>query len=41
MHPHQLRHSYATYMINNVVLLEAIQSLLGHERVRPQKYMLS
>ncbi|HDR7612132.1 TPA: tyrosine-type recombinase/integrase [Bacillus mycoides] len=32
IHPHQLRHSYATHMINNSASLEVIQSLLGHEK---------
>lgn len=32
IHPHQLRHSYATHMINNGAPLEVIQSLMGHEK---------
>ncbi|UNJ81279.1 Site-specific tyrosine recombinase (plasmid) [Metabacillus dongyingensis] len=32
IHPHQLRHSYATHMINNGAPIEVIQSLLGHEK---------
>ncbi|XKE51446.1 tyrosine-type recombinase/integrase [Sutcliffiella horikoshii] len=32
IHPHQLRHSYATHMINNGAPLEVIQILLCHEK---------
>ncbi|WML55142.1 tyrosine-type recombinase/integrase [Neobacillus sp. PS3-12] len=37
IHPHQLRHSYATHMINNGTPLEVIQSLLGHEKSETTK----
>ncbi|MYL35545.1 tyrosine-type recombinase/integrase [Pontibacillus yanchengensis] len=37
IHPHQLRHSYATHMINNGAPVEVIQSLLGHEKSETTK----
>ncbi|MCV9884969.1 tyrosine-type recombinase/integrase [Metabacillus halosaccharovorans] len=39
--PHQLRHSYATHMMNNGVTLDVIQSLLGMKRVKQQEFMLN
>jgi len=33
VHPHTLRHSYATYLQNNDVPLNVIQSLLGHSKI--------
>ncbi|WP_419096124.1 tyrosine-type recombinase/integrase [Rossellomorea pakistanensis] len=32
VHPHQLRHSYTTTLINNGAPLEVIQNLMGHEK---------
>ncbi|MCS0791757.1 tyrosine-type recombinase/integrase [Cytobacillus firmus] len=32
IHPHQLRHSYATTLINTGAPLEVIQNLMGHEK---------
>lgn len=37
IHPHQLRHSFATYMINNGAPIDVIQSLLGHEKSETTK----
>ena len=37
IHPHQLRHSYATHMLNNGAPIEVIQSLLGHEKSETTK----
>lgn len=37
IHPHQLRHSYVTNLLNNGAPLEVIQNLMGHEKSETTK----
>ncbi|MEB2492164.1 tyrosine-type recombinase/integrase [Peribacillus frigoritolerans] len=38
IHPHQLRHSYATNLLNNGAPIEVNQNLMGHERETTKIY---
>ncbi|WP_436115058.1 tyrosine-type recombinase/integrase [Peribacillus frigoritolerans] len=37
IHPHQLRHSYATNLLNNGAPIKVIQNLMGHENSETTK----
>ncbi|WP_316852007.1 tyrosine-type recombinase/integrase [Peribacillus frigoritolerans] len=37
IHPHKLRHSYATNLLNNGAPIEVIQNLMGHEKSETTK----
>ncbi|MFE4075659.1 tyrosine-type recombinase/integrase [Peribacillus sp. YIM B13477] len=38
IHPHQLRHSYATNLLNNGAPIEVNRNLMGHERETTKIY---
>jgi integrase/recombinase XerD len=37
VHPHTLRHSYATHLVNMGVGIDVVQDMLGHERLETTK----